>query len=158
MLCRDNLKLIFYHLSAKDIISCSLVSRKWYETTSDNRLWFYLFCLEKIKIHDYNHELFNLKYDDSINYKRYFLSLFQQRYRFVSFDFYKSLFDFINSNQTKISKICATILVVIPALIFFTPFLFTIETKSLIRHYRFRKYEFCDCDGCIRKIYNKNQS
>jgi hypothetical protein len=151
MLCKDNLKLIFSHLSAKDIISCSLVNRKWYETTNDNRLWFRLFCVEANKF-----QWTNIIYDDKINYKLYFLSLFHQRYTFVSFDFYKSLFDFINKNDSKISKICATILVVAPALILFMPFIFAIEMKSLLRHL-FRKYEFCGCDGCISKIYDKRK-
>lgn len=144
---------IFSYLSAKDIISCSRVNRKFYKAASDNHIWFQLFQSEGNK---FMKKINTLVYDDKINYKLYYLSLFNQKYHLQTFNFYreiKNMASFTNNGFEKSIIHC----VYISIAIIFLPLIIGVEIYECICHHR-RKYEYCSCDSCYRTLCIKVKS
>jgi hypothetical protein len=150
---KDILIKIFSYLSAKDIISCSQVNHKFYEVSSNNPLWF---DLVKIEGNKYLKNPNSLRYDDKINYKLYYLSLFNQKYHLQIFNFYRDIRDVIIDRRNYIQKILVYSIYVPFAILFFPLFL-GVEIYECISHQR-TKYEYCSCDSCHKKLSMKVRS
>lgn len=151
-LYKDILIKIFSYLPATDIISCSQVNRKFYNASSDNHLWFELSKVEEKKY------LKNPKstYDNRINYKLYYLSLFNQKYHLQIFNFYREIHTMASMTNNPLEK-SIMYSVYIPGGIIFLPLLIGIEIYEWVSHCR-RNYEYCSCDSCFRKISKKVRS
>jgi hypothetical protein len=151
-LYNDILIKIFSYLPAIDIISCSQVNHKFYNASSDNHLWFELLKTEGKK---YLKNPNTILYDDKKNYKLYYLSLFNQKYHLQIFNFYREIHKITSMTDNSFEK---SILysVYIPGAIIFLPLFIGIEIYECISHRR-KKYEYCSCDSCYKKLYIKHK-
>jgi hypothetical protein len=145
-LYKDILVKIFSCLPAIDIISCSQVNRKFYHASSDNHLWFELSKVQEKK---------QLKnpisiYDDKINYKLHYLSLFNQKYYPQIFNFYRDIYHITSLSRNLFEK-SLFYSVYIPGAILFFPLIVGIELYECMSHYQ-KKYEYCSCDSCQRGL------
>ena len=152
-LYKDILIKIFFYLPAKDIISCSLVDHKFYEASSDNHLWFELLRFEGKK---YLKDSKSVCYDDKINYKLYYLSLFNQKYHLQIFNFYREIRLMASFDGNVFDK-SLIYFVYLTGGILFIPLIIGIEIYECISH-RKKKYEYCSCDSCYKKISMKVRS
>lgn len=152
-LYKDILIKIFSYLPAIDIISCSQVNHKFYNASSDNHLWFEL---SKVQEKKYLNNPNSIIYDNRINYKLHYLSLFNQKYHLQIFNLYREIqmmASFTNNSFEK-SVIYG---VYIPGAIIFLPLIIAMEIYECISHHR-KKYEYCSCDSCFKKISKKVRS
>lgn len=137
MECKDILRIIFTYLKGRDLISCSLVNKKWYDGTNDNYLWFLLFRRE-LPLNVYPNRKLRRDprfiYCDEIQYKLFYLSHFRHQYKFELLDGYKETF---------------------PSFVafFFIPLFCCIEIYEYCKSFR-KKYEYCDCQRCSYRYYH----
>lgn len=154
ILCLDILNRVFSYLSTKDIISCSRVNHKWYIVSSNNYLWFIKFkkeCEKYIKHSEH------INYDDKLNYKLYYLSLFNQKYHLQITDFYRDIINLANVEHLNlIQKSVAYVFFISPIVVFSFPFLFGSEIYDYINH-RKHSYEYCNCGSCFRGLNSKRR-
>jgi hypothetical protein len=149
-LYKDILIKILSYLPAKDIIACSRLNHRFYNVSSNNQLWFDLVKVEGKK---YMKNPNSLRYDDKINYKLYYLSLFNQKYHLQIFKFYRDIRDVIINRRNYFEKILIYS-VYVPFGILFFPLILGVEIYEFISH-RKRQYEYCNCDSCYHKISMK---
>lgn len=149
-LYKDILIKIFSYLRAKDIISCSQVNHNFYEASSDNHLWFEYFRVETNK---YLKNPNMIVYNDIINYKIYYLSLFHRKYHLQIFNFYRSIYQFASRTNNSFEK-SIVYFVYLPISIICLPIIIGIEFYEYISHC-LSKYEYCSCDSCHRELSMK---
>jgi hypothetical protein len=100
----------------------------------------------------YDNRLKKIKYDDKVNYKRCFLSIFNQKYHSQSIEFYKDLWNIQEIEMLNCgNKIGAYILLILPFTLFAIPFLFGLEIYTYSVHRKY-KYQYCECDSCYKNI------
>lgn len=151
--CRDIWGFIYSFLEGKDVISCSEVNRTMYYANCNNLLWYRLMLKETRK--KIMKSRINILYDDKLNYKILYLSMFHQKYNSRFIDFYKdSFFSYICENSSWYEKLLILPMFVIPASIIISPLALIGEGVNYFHHKR-RHYEFCDCDSCLNKMNHK---
>jgi hypothetical protein len=149
----DILKHIFSFIHGKDLIECSKVNRKFYFASSDNRLWFEMIKQEGRKFIISNNPKFI--YNDKMNYKILFLSMFNQSYHSQFISFYRESFIGVVFREGKwFEKLVTIPMFVVPAGILVSPFAFIIEVASLYEH-KTKKNEYCGCSNCFQKLKDK---
>lgn len=143
----DILKLIFGNLTAKDLVACSQVCKKWNLISNEEKFWCKLLKQECEKI---NPRLFGMI--SSINSKSKYMKLFNQKYYSALQPLYSEILYGIKLQHNILCKFFCVFFCLIPLCIFILPFALIFDGKDYWKH-KSRTLQVCKCKCCQERIY-----
>jgi hypothetical protein len=144
LLYSDLITKIFSYLEGKDVISCSMVNRLWYRSSSRNEMWYDLLQKENRKFLKSK-----WKFDENIDYKILYLRLFHQKYKIQTWNFYLEfpIPHYRTWWESLVWKLCF----LYPMFVISFPIIVGVEIYEYWIHCN-NRYQYCKCDSCFRKL------